>query len=201
MNQKRELPNWEQVYQNQAVESMPWFSPELDPDLDSALSKLNLQSGTVLDLGTGPGTQAIALAKRGFQVTATDLSRTAIENAQAKGNAQDLEIRWQQDDILQSQLKESFDLVFDRGCFHTFEPNLRQDYVRVVAGLVKPHGYLILKCFSHKETRPEGPYRFTPAEIEEIFGESFQVQSIQETLYNGTLNPPPLAIFCILQKS
>lgn len=56
---------------------MPWFNPELDEDLENALDELGLRSGSALDLGTGPGTQAIHLARRGFDVTATDISETA----------------------------------------------------------------------------------------------------------------------------
>ena len=201
MNQQREFPNWEKLYQDQNVESMPWFNPDIDADLDQALSKLNLHTGAALDLGTGPGTQAIALAQRGFQVTATDLSDTAIQKAQAIAKEKGLDIFWKQDDILNSNLAQKFDFILDRGCFHVFSPERRQDYVSVVGNLIKPGGYLFLKCFSHLETREEGPYRFTSDEIQNIFGNSFKVHSVEQTVYQGTLDPLPKAIFCILEKA
>ncbi|MBI1662851.1 MAG: class I SAM-dependent methyltransferase [Nitrosopumilus sp.] len=34
-----------------------------------------------MDLGTGPGTQALELSKIGFKVTGTDISQSAIEKA------------------------------------------------------------------------------------------------------------------------
>jgi 2-polyprenyl-3-methyl-5-hydroxy-6-metoxy-1,4-benzoquinol methylase len=200
MNQSRQFPNWEQLYREQNVESMPWFSSTLDPDLDRALSELSLVTGVVLDLGTGPGTQAMALAARGFQVTATDLSDAAINQAREKANAKGLNISFQQDDILSSSLDKTFDFVFDRGCFHVFHPQQRQDYVRAVTNLIRPAGYLFLKCFSHKETRSDGPYRFTPQEIQDIFRNQFKILSIQETVYQGTLDPFPKAIFCVLER-
>src|SRR4028118_971518 len=98
MNTQREFPDWEQLYQDKNVESMPWFNPDLDPDLGQALTKLNLHAGTALDLGTGPGTQAIALAERGFQVTATDLSDTAVRQAIDKAKEKGLDISFKQDD-------------------------------------------------------------------------------------------------------
>ncbi len=200
MDKQREFPDWEQLYQDKAVESMPWFNPALDQDLDQALTQLNLQSGTVLDLGTGPGTQAIALAQRGFQVTATDLSGTAVNTAQGKAKAKGLEITFIQDDILNSQLEQTFDFIWDRGCFHVFPPERRQDYVQVVDHLVKPGGYLFLKCFSHLQPSESGPYRFTPAEIKDIFSRQFNIDSIVETVYQGTLDPLPRALFCVLAK-
>lgn len=201
MTTQREFPDWEQLYRNQDVESMPWFNPELDLDLDEALTNLNLQTGTALDLGTGPGTQAIALAERGFEVTATDLSETAIEKALAKAKEKGLDISFRQDDILNSKLDQKFDFVLDRGCFHVLPPEQRQNYIRVVDSLIKPKGYLFLKCFSHLETREAGPYRFTPEEIKDIFRSRFNVSSVKETLYYGTLEPLPRALFCVLEKS
>lgn len=201
MTTQREFPDWEQLYRNQDVESMPWFNPELDLDLDEALTNLNLQTGTALDLGTGPGTQAMALAERGFEVTATDLSETAIEKALAKAKEKGLDISFRQDDILNSKLDQKFDFVLDRGCFHVLPPEQRQNYIRVVDSLIKPKGYLFLKCFSHLETREAGPYRFTPEEIKDIFRSRFNVSSVKETLYYGTLEPLPRALFCVLEKS
>jgi hypothetical protein len=45
-----------------------------------------------------------------------------------------------------------------------------------------------------------GPYRFTPDEVEEIFGGSFKVRSVEETIYQGTLEQPPRALFSVLQR-
>jgi 2-polyprenyl-3-methyl-5-hydroxy-6-metoxy-1,4-benzoquinol methylase len=201
MNQPHEFPDWEQLYQDKDIESMPWFNPDLDPDLAQALTKLHLQTGDVLDLGTGPGTQAIALAERGFTVTATDISDTAISKALDKAKVKGLDIAFKQDDILSSSLDQKFNFVLDRGCFHVLPPERRPDYVRAVDQLIKPQGYLFLKCFSHLQPGGQGPYRFTADAIQEIFGSRFSILSIEETVYHGTLDPLPRALFCILKKT
>ncbi|MCP2728514.1 class I SAM-dependent methyltransferase [Limnofasciculus baicalensis] len=200
MNQRRELPDWKQIYQEKEAETMAWFNPDLDADLDLALTKLNLKAGTVLDLGTGPGTQALALAQRGFQVTGTDISDAAIIRAKGIAAEKGLDIDFRQDDILNSKLDQSFDIVFDRGCFHVFHEEQRQDYVRTVSRLVKPKGYFLLKCFSYLETRPDGPYRFTPAEIGDIFEGEFKLFLVEDTVYQGTMEVFPKALFCVLEK-
>src|ERR671931_146166 len=87
-DQQPVFPGWEAMYQQQAIETMPWFYPELDDDLQQALDQRGLRSGSALDLGTGPGTQAMQLAQRGFDVTATDISQAAVGLAQAKAEAQ-----------------------------------------------------------------------------------------------------------------
>jgi SAM-dependent methyltransferase len=205
MKRLREFPDWEKLYREEKVESMPWFHPGLDPDLDRALRDLKIHSGFALDLGTGPGTQAIALAELGFKVIATDISKAAIKKAlirtRKKGSVQDrLDIEFREDDILSTRLDMEFDFIFDRGCFHVLTPGRRKDYVSVVAGLIKPGGYLFLKCFSYLEKMEGGPYRFTPEEIKKLFNTRFKVLSIKKTRYHGTLKPLPLALFCRLQR-
>ncbi len=80
----RNLPDWETLYRDQPVETMPWFHAGLDPDLDRALKERKITRGAVLDLGTGPGTQAIALAERGFAVTAAAQENDWIALAAAR---------------------------------------------------------------------------------------------------------------------
>ncbi|MUG96237.1 methyltransferase domain-containing protein [Scytonema sp. UIC 10036] len=200
MTQQRDFPDWDKLYREERVESLPWFNPTLDGDLDEALTKLNISTGMALDLGTGPGTQAIILAERGYKVTATDISATAINQARVAAGEKGLDIAFRQDDILNSNLSLEFDFVFDRGCFHVLPPNRRQDYVLAVHSLIKHKGYLFLKCFSHLEKGESGPYRFTPKEIGDIFINGFNVVSVKETVYQGTLDRLPQALFCILEK-
>ena len=86
------------------------------------LHRINIIKGRFLDLGTGPSTQAVELSKLGFQVTATDIS----ENATIKAKRMSKDIEFIVDDILDSKLKEdSFDYIFDRGCFHVLELSSR----------------------------------------------------------------------------
>jgi hypothetical protein len=44
-DQQRQFPGWDAMYQQQAIETMPWFYPELDDDLRQALDRLGLWSG------------------------------------------------------------------------------------------------------------------------------------------------------------
>lgn len=196
------VEDWDKYYREEDLESMPWYHDELDPDLEVALKKLKVDSGKVLDLGTGPGTQAMALASRGFTVTATDVSPNAVKKAKEKAGEEGLDnIDFLADDILSTSLSGEFDLVFDRGCFHVLDPEKRPEYVSTVSELVRPGGYLFLKVFSHLEKdMVGGPYRFTPGDIYEMFSPKFSIYSIDETIYHGTLEPEPLALFCVLRK-
>ena len=203
MEEKRRdiIEDWEEHYRTTEVESMPWYYTEMDPDLAVALRAMGVTGGRCLDLGTGPGTQAMALAEYGFDVTATDISETAVRDAEKRAAEKGLKVRFLADDILDTKLTGEFSFVFDRGCFHTLAPERRPDYVEIVKGLIAPGGILFLKVMSHMETLLEGgPYRFTPGDIHDLFVPAFEVHSIEETVFHGTLDPKPLALFCILKR-
>ncbi|MDP6419218.1 MAG: class I SAM-dependent methyltransferase [Candidatus Krumholzibacteria bacterium] len=200
MGELSSWPSWEERYREQPVEDMPWYSTELDEDLLTALRSREISAGHILDIGTGPGTQALELARLGFEVTATDLSESAIEHCCQLPGQEDLEIDWRVDDILNSQLSPSFDFIFDRGCFHVFPPEKRSVYIRTLRVLLHSGGLLFLKTFDKKEPRPEGPQRFHPEELRELFQRDFEILGIEETVYQGKLQPPPLALFAVMRR-
>ena len=197
---ERTFPDWEKFYREQNVENMPWFTPVLDEDFVQGLKELNIYSGRVLDLGTGPGTQATALAELGFDVVASDISGSAIKKAEARAQEKGLPVCFVQDDILATHLKGPFDIVFDRGIFHVFPPAKRTDYVRNVHDLLKEGGYLFLKCFSVAEPPGEGPYRISEEELRHSFEPVFKICTVRASFFTGVRRPEPRALFCVLRK-
>jgi uncharacterized protein YbjT (DUF2867 family) len=197
----RQFPEWGQLYRDQSVEGMPWYYEPLDPDLENALVRYGMKTGQGLDIGSGPGTQAMALAAHGYQMTGTDLAEAAVEIATAKARERGLAVEFKADDILQTKLSGPYDFAFDRGCFHVLPAASRPDYVRTVLGLLRSGGYLFLKTFSEREPGSIGPHRFTADDIRSIFGETFEVLSTEETIYQGTREPEPRALFSVLRKA
>ena len=191
--------DWEELYASQEVETMPWFSPTLDRDVAKALRRYNISGGRALDVGSGPGTQAIELARRGFDVTAVDVSESAMRKGAMRAAEARVKAVFRQDNILASRLGERFNLILDRGCFHTFQPQQRPIYVRQVRQLLLPDGLLLLKTFSHREPGDWGPYRFHPNEIRGYFSADFEIVALEETVYEGTNEMPPQALFCVMK--
>ncbi len=206
MSEERRAPprsqsDWEATYADGEVEQLPWFHEALDADVERAIDRLGVPAGRFLDLGTGPGTQAIAMATRGFDVTASDLSASAVAKAAARAAKSGAVVRFVADDILDSKLAGPFDLVLDRGCFHVLPPDRRADYVRTLARLVTPGGHVFLKTFSVHQPGEQGPFRFSPEMIRSLFEGDFVVRSIDETVYHGTLSPLPIALFTVLDRA
>jgi 2-polyprenyl-3-methyl-5-hydroxy-6-metoxy-1,4-benzoquinol methylase len=199
MTGPRGFPSWEELYKQDTIEHLPWYWPALDPDLDAALARHGLapvdkdrvDRGRVLDQGTGPGTQAIALAERGFAVTASDLSSAAIAYATRKAKERGVEVNFVQDDVLACRLHGPFDAVFDRGCFHVLAPEHRTAYVETMHRLLAPAGLLFVKTFSHRQPGDQGPHRFAPEDLRRAFGDRFDVVEILDTVYQGQLDPYP----------
>jgi len=195
----KDFPDWETLYKIQKVETMPWYNEILDSDLEDELARRKITNGKFLDLGTGPATQAIWLAKRGFNVIGSDLSETAIKRANSV-YANEKNIDLVVDDILNSKLKANeFDYIFDRGCFHVLLPVDRQRYITKIKQILRNNGILFLKCFSDKERRQEGPYKFSHDEIMDLFNKHFEMVNIKETVYQGTLDPYPKALFVVMK--
>ena len=195
---KKEFPSWDDLYRDNEVEKMPWFEKNLDEDVKRVIASQNLTHGRFLDLGTGPGTQAMQLTKLGFDVTGSDLSSHAIERAQKLCP----ETSYVVDDILNSRFREDeFDFILDRGVFHVFEQEKIPTYLDQITRILRKEGILFLKCMSVEEKNFEdgrGPYLYSKEQLRKIFGERFEIKSIIDSVFHGTLNPLPKALFSVM---
>ena len=148
LDETKEFPSWDDYYKENDVEKMPWYEKDLDLDLKEEIELKNLHSGKFLDLGTGPGTQAMQISNLGFDVTGSDLSNSAIERAKKLYPNTSYIV----DDILNSKfLDNAFDYILDRGVFHIFEQEKLPDYLRQIKRILKKNGILFLKCMSVEE--------------------------------------------------
>jgi len=192
---------WEEQYRDDEVESMPWFYPHLDVDVAAALEWLDIHSGKALDIGSGPGTQAIELARRGFDTTGSDISPSAVTKAAGRAENEGVSVRFVHDDVLDSRLTGPFDLIMDRGCFHAIDAGARPVYLQAVHRLLADGGHLLLKTFHKEERRKEGPSnRFEAEDIKSIFADYFELVYYRDSFFESTMDSNPKALFCILKK-
>lgn len=68
--------NYRKKYNLEKSGDIHFLAPQenLDADFEKHLGILNITKGDILDIGTGTGEQATFLAKKGFKVTAIDVS-------------------------------------------------------------------------------------------------------------------------------
>ncbi len=192
--------DWENHYKETAMEALHWYSEEVDPEVAVAIKKFCPSRGSALDLGTGPGTMAIELTKLGYNVTATDISESAINMAKARAGDLADRIKFIVDDVRESKVEGKFDLIHDRGCLHVLDADGIKKYLSNISRLLNDGGILLLKTFSIEETRADGPNRYSPELIKSYFEQGFELLHHEETIYPSTLPVDPKALFCVLRK-
>ncbi|GGY80444.1 class I SAM-dependent methyltransferase [Streptomyces nitrosporeus] len=104
-----------------------------------------LEPGRALDLGCGEGADAVWLARRGWRVTATDISRVALERAAGHGVDAGVADRvdWQWHDLGESFPGGEYDLVSAQ-FLHSMGDLPREEILRRAAGAVAPGGVLLV---------------------------------------------------------
>ncbi|MBO1582844.1 class I SAM-dependent methyltransferase [Bacillus sp. XF8] len=138
---------WDDFYSNREKE-IPFFTIKPDENLVSYFEKKLLNPGKVLELGCGPGRNAIYFAENGCLVDAVDLSQESIQWATERAKEKNVNVNFIHDNIFDLQIEEgTYDIVYDSGCFHHIAPHRRMSYINLVKKALKPGGYFAITCF------------------------------------------------------
>lgn len=146
---------WERLWSATPLAQLPWHAEQIDEPLASALDARGPAGKRLLDLGTGAGLVAIAAARRGFRVTATDIAPSALGTARAR--AGELPILFVLDDITATRLDGRFEVAVDCGLLHCLPRDAWPAYAAAVTELVAPRGALLLVAH-----QPGGELATTP---------------------------------------
>lgn len=116
-----------------------------DPNTVLVRETSGLTPGRALDLGCGEGADAIWLARRGWRVTAVDISRVALDRAGRHAAEADVadRIDWQQADLATFFPGGIFDLVSAQ-FLHSRGGLPREEILRTAASAVAPGGVLLV---------------------------------------------------------
>ncbi|HUR04794.1 MAG TPA: class I SAM-dependent methyltransferase [Nonomuraea sp.] len=116
-----------------------------NPNVILVREATDLEPGRALDLGCGEGADAVWLARRGWRVTAVDISGVALEragrHAAQEGVAE--RIDWQRHDLATSFPDGVFDLVSAQ-FLHSHGDLPREEILRRAAAAVAPGGVLLV---------------------------------------------------------
>ena len=151
---------WEEHYQKNKNN----FCKEADPLLIAEISllgkKFSPHFSSILDFGCGFGANSLFLAEQGWQVTAIDLSKTAIERLQEQAKQNNLLLTAQQADAVRFSSKEKFDLVLI--CDLHLASKQRKKMLQNVVQLLKKKGMLLY--FSLLDSADKSSDIFVPLE-------------------------------------
>ncbi|MES5957220.1 class I SAM-dependent methyltransferase [Bacillus fungorum] len=127
---------------------VPFFTNKPDENLVNYFEKKLLNPGKVLELGCGPGRNAIYFAEKGCLVDAVDLSQESIQWATERAKEKNVHVNFIYNNIFDLQIEEgTYDIVYDSGCFHHIAPHRRMNYINLVKKALKPGGYFAITCF------------------------------------------------------
>ncbi|MFI6766875.1 class I SAM-dependent methyltransferase [Streptomyces sp. NPDC050355] len=177
---------WDGFYADRS-KPVPFFVAKPDENLVSYLERGLLTPGRALDLGCGPGRNALHLAALGFEVDAVDLSPEAVAWAKDRAREAGAEVAFHCGDaftLAGTVLGGPYDLVYDSGCFHHLPPHRRISYLALLDRVLAPGGHLALACFAagamgselpdgdfYRTSGLQGGLAYTPADLRRIFND------------------------------
>ncbi len=150
------------------------------------------------------GTNAVWLAEQGFEVTALDISTSAIAKAEQRCAEHEVRCRLLADNFLTCSLDAGqFDLIFDRGCFHSMNgEEERTGFAHKAASCLKPGG-LWFSLIGNKDqvADKKGPPRMSAAEICSCVEPVFEILHLQSILrdYRHNSAVPPRFWQCLMR--
>lgn len=87
------------------------YSQRMAESLPAALERFDAQPQTVLDVACGEGTFAVAMAKKGLQVTGVDLSPQMLQFARERAERENVKVEFLLQDMRALSFEERFDLA------------------------------------------------------------------------------------------
>jgi len=142
-------------------EGVPWATMETHPYFQKWLTQnpLDGHGKLALVVGCGMGDDAIELESLGFQVTAFDVSGTAIKFCKERFPQSNVE--FVQADLLksQSQWKRKFDFVLEIFTVQALPPKYEEELIENISNFVAPDGQVLViaEVGSKKRAFENGP--------------------------------------------
>jgi len=190
---------FETIYQEAQGDAsrIPWSDGRAQPALVNWLNAVApsiIRCGArVMVVGCGLSEDAKELVKRGYDVTAFDCSRTAVnwakqldpDNARCYCVADlfNLPVKW----------KHRFDLVVEINTIQSLTPDMHLAAMQAIAQLVSPHGHLLVICRGANE--PAGiedgpPWALTPTQLMEFAETAGLAATEPVSSFTDDENPP-----------
>ncbi len=171
----------------------PWDTNRPDGNLVRQVLHRPIMPCKTLEIGCGTGISSIWLALQGFQVTALDLSSTALTQAKLQAEQKQVEVRFLEEDFLNASISGApFDLIVDRGVHHVFSLEERVIFAKNAVAHLKEGG-LWLSLLGSKDGPPRevGPPRLSAMEVAQGVEEAFEILSLETGAFdlNGLDTP------------
>ncbi len=168
-------------------DEVPWNFETPPEALVALVESKKVKPCKAIDLGCGTGFYALYMAKRGFEMTAIDLSVKAIALAKNNAKEQELHCDFIVADLLGNlrEINTTFDFAYDWELLHHIFPVDRVQYVENVNKLLNPGGRYLSVSFSEQNLQfgGVGKYRKTSLDTELYFSSESEMIELFEPFF------------------
>lgn len=159
----------------------PWDTGLPSTELVKTVEEYGIQPCRTIELGCGTGSNAIWLARQGFDVTAVDFSSLALEQARQKAAAAGVRVQFLEADVLNPLLfNERFSFVFDRGCYHVVRKLDVNKFLETLERISEPGAWGLILTGNAKEPHEPGPPVVSEEQLRSELGRLFEIVRIRE---------------------
>ena len=180
------------------AEQVPWARMKAHPEfadwirLHPAESRAKREGQRALVIGCGLGDDAEELVRLGFEVTAFDISETAI--AWCRQRFPESKAHYLVADLFEApkDWQAGFDFVLEIYTIQALPLRVRPDAIRAIMDFVAPDGLLLAVCHGRpaKDREPEGPpWPVSREELNLFIEYGLTELSFEENHSTGTVTP------------
>ncbi|WP_236788459.1 class I SAM-dependent methyltransferase [Amycolatopsis sp. GM8] len=175
--------DFDQVYRESPL--VPWVIGEPQPLLVELESAGEIR-GDVLDVGCGPGDNAVFLASRGYHVTGVDGSPTAIERARAK--VADLDLEFEVADVTKLEgFEDRFDTVVDSALYHCLDDDEQRAYVAALHRACRGGATVHVFCQAEQVAGLPGPRVISEQNLRDTFAGGWRITRLRRADYTTVM--------------
>jgi SAM-dependent methyltransferase len=166
---------WQDLYERRAD---GWEMGRAHPALAAWLAATPPPRGRVAVPGCGRGHDARLLAGHGYDVVGFDFAPAAVEAARALARLERVAVTFEQRDVftLDRDHAHAFDGAWEYTCFCAIDPRRRAEYVRVLARIVRPGGWLLAVFFPVRRGAGGPPFPVSRAEVRRLLTPAFAIE-------------------------
>jgi SAM-dependent methyltransferase len=149
----------------------PWDTGITPPEVIEVIEGGVVSPGYAIDLGCGTGTNAIYLARHGFEVIGVDSAVLAIVRARRKARRAGVRAHFHLGVVTRLDfLPWRADFALDIGCLHGLWPADRPIYADALSHAVRPGGHYLLYAWGYR-----GWAGLDPPEVATLFEPTFDM--------------------------
>lgn len=173
-----------------------WDIGHAAPALTEYAAQLKNKNISILIPGCGNAYEAEYLLENGFEnITLLDISPEVVEAMRKRFEGKKINIIC--GDFFAHE--QQYDLILEQTFFCALSPELRGDYVRKAASLLKEDGKIAGVMFSREFEKEGPPFGGIPQEYEKLFSPYFDILKM-EPCYNSIPPRQGTEVFVIFQK-